>query len=145
MRSCEWDLLGLKTTMTDYPGYRTDEKTMPAVCYGLYFLGFATAGLTSVVGVALAYANRGVSSDTAWSHYTFMIRTFWLGLVWMVLAGMVMAVGIPLSLILIGIPLLILAKLMFAVGAVWYGLRLVLGVVRLSRDEPYPRPYAVLA
>jgi uncharacterized membrane protein len=145
MRSRELDHLGLTTTMTDYPEYRTDDKTMPAVCYGLYFLGFATAGLTSVVGVIMAYAQRGLASEAAWTHYTFMIRTFWLGLVWMFLAGMLMGVGIPLSFILIGIPLVILAKLMFGLGAVWYGLRLVLGVVHLSRDEPYPRPYAVLA
>ena len=139
------DLEGPKTTMTDYPGYRTDDKTMPAVCYGLYFLGFATAGLTSIVGVFIAHAQRGIASETTWTHYTFLISTFWLGLVWMFAAGVVFGVGLPLSFILIGIPLLLLAKAMWAVGAVWYGLRLILGVIHLSRDEPYPRPYAVLA
>jgi len=79
------------------------------------------------------------------THYTFLIRTFWIGLAWCVLAGVILAVGIPLSFILIGIPLLILAKIMFGVGAVWYGLRCILGLVFLSRGEPYPRPYAVLA
>ena len=50
----------------------------------------------------------------------------------------------PLYFILIGIPLLILAKIMFALGAVWYGLRCVVGVIYLAQGEPYPRPYAPL-
>ena len=78
------------------------------------------------------------------SHYTFQIRTFWLGLLWMFITGMIFAIGIPLSFILIGIPMLILAKLMFGMGFIWWGLRSVVGVIYLARDEPYPRPYAVL-
>jgi uncharacterized membrane protein len=132
--------------MSDYSGYSAaDDRTLPAVSYGLYFLGFATAGLTSVIGVILAYAQRATASERAWSHYTFLIRTFWLGFVWMFAAAMLLAVGIPLSFVLIGIPLVLLSKAMFALGAIWYGLRLVLGVIHLSRDEGYPRPYAVLA
>jgi uncharacterized membrane protein len=132
--------------MSDYSTYSaTEDRTMPAVVYGLYFLGFATAGLTSIVGAVIAHAQRGVSDGIAHSHYTFQIRTFWLGLAWMFVAGLLMGVGIPLSFILIGIPLLILAKLMFALGALWYGIRLVVGVIYLSRGEPHPRPYAVLA
>ena len=128
--------------MSDYSV--VEDRTMPGVVYGLYFLGFATAGLTSIAGLIIAYAQRGVGEGLAHSHYTFLIRTFWIGLVWMVLAGLVLGVGIPLSFILIGIPLLLLAKLMFGMGFVWYALRCVVGVIHLARDEPYPRPYAVL-
>lgn len=132
--------------MTDHVGYSTSEdRTMPAVCYALYLLGFATAGLTSVAGVIIAYAQRGVTGPEMGSHYTFLIRTFWIGLIWCAAAGMVLGVGIPLSFILIGIPLLVLAKLMFAIGAVWYGVRCVLGLIYLSRGQGYPRPYALLA
>src|SRR4029453_19686459 len=129
--------------MTDL--YRTEDKTMPAVCYALYLLGFATAGLTAIVGVVIAHAQQAAAGLDMRTHYTFLIRTFWIGLAWMILAGMVFGVGIPLSLILIGIPLLLLAKAMWALGAVWYGVRCILGLVHLSRGEAYPRPYAVLA
>lgn len=135
--------------MTDYPDYGApdydakEDRTLPAVCYGLYLLAFAT-GFTGIIGVILAYANRSAASSAMQSHYAFLIRTFWMGLVWMLLAGMILGVGIPLSFILIGIPLLILAKIMFALGAVWYGLRCVVGVIYLSRGDAYPRPYAFL-
>ena len=87
----------------------------------------------------------GVAGATMHSHYTFLTRTFWLGLVWCVGWGLAFAISIPLSFILIGIPLLLLSKAMLALGAIWYGIRCVVGLVYLSRGEAYPRPYAVLA
>ena len=129
--------------MTDHLDYAAEDKTLPAVTYALYLLAFAT-GITAVVGVVLAYANQASAGPMMRSHYTFLIRTFWIGLVWCLIAGMVLAVGIPLSFILIGIPMLILAKAMFALGAVWYGLRCVVGVIYLAQGEPSPRPYAAL-
>jgi uncharacterized membrane protein len=131
--------------MTEHLDYSAaEDRTMPAVAYALYLLGFATGGLTAVVGVILAYASQASAGPEMRSHYTFLIRTFWIGLVWCVIAGMMFAVGIPLSFILIGIPLLILAKLMLALGAVWYGVRCITGVIFLAQGEPHPRPYTNL-
>ena len=132
--------------MTDQGAYSsTEDKTMPAVVYGLYLLGFATAGLTAIIGVIIAHAQQAVAGPVMRSHYTFQVRTFWIGLVWAILAGMIFGVGLPLSFILIGIPLLLLAKLMWAVGVIWWGLRCILGLVHLSRGDEYPRPHALLA
>jgi uncharacterized membrane protein len=92
----------------------------------------------------MAYANQGSAGPQARSHYAFLIRTFWIGFLWCCVAGMIFGIGVPLSLILIGIPLLVLAKIMFGVGAVWYGLRCIVGVIYLAQGEPYPRPQAWL-
>jgi uncharacterized membrane protein len=121
-----------------YDSYAED-KTMPAVCYALYLLAFCT-GVTGIVGVIIASIQQGAAGPVMRSHYTFLIRTFWIGLAWMVMAALAFGIGLPLSFILIGIPMLI-----FALGAVWYGVRCIVGLVYLSRGEPYPRPYAVLA
>lgn len=129
--------------MTDT--YAAEDKTMPAVCYALYLMGFATAGLTSIVGLIIAYAQQSVAGPDMRTHFTFLIRTFWIGLGWAVLAALVFGVGLPLSFILIGIPLLLLAKAMWGIGAIWYGVRCIVGLVYLSRGEPYPRPWAALA
>ena len=129
--------------MSDYSA--TEDRTMPMVIYGLYFAGFLTCGLTTIVGLVMAMGQRAHAGPVAESHYTLLIRTFWLGLAWSVAWGLVFLISIPLSFILIGIPFLILAKLMLSLGVVWYAVRLIVGLVHLSSDRPYPRPYAVLA
>lgn len=126
-------------------GATSDDKTMPAVCYALYLLAFATGGLTALVGAVIAHSQQVQANATMRTHYTFLIRTFWIGLVMLVASSIVMGVGAVLSIILIGIPIMGLAGLMFAATAVWYGVRCIVGLVHLSRGEPYPRPYAVLA
>ena len=126
-------------------GAASDDKTMPAVCYALYLLAFASGGLTALVGAVIAHAQQVQSSATMRTHYTFMIRTFWIGLVMLIVSSVAMGIGAILSIILIGIPIMGLAGLMFAATAVWYGVRCIVGLVYLSRGEPYPRPYAVLA
>jgi uncharacterized membrane protein len=130
--------------MSDYWS-PTEDRTMPAVVYGLYGLGFVTAGLTAIAGAVIAHANQGAAGPVAQSHYTFLIRTFWLGLAWMIAWAAVFVVAIPFSFILIGIPFLILAKIALCAGAVWYGVRLIVGAVHLSSDRPYPHPWTVLA
>jgi uncharacterized membrane protein len=122
----------------------TEDRTMPAVAYALYLLGFATAGITAIIGLILAYSNRATAGPMMGSHYTFLIRTFWTGLVWCLLWGLLFAIAIPLSFILIGIPMLILSKAMLSLGVIWYGVRCVVGVVFLAQGEPYPRPYSWL-
>jgi uncharacterized membrane protein len=135
--------------MTDHVSYSaTEDKTLPAVCYALYLLAFAT-GITAVIGLIVAYTQRRSAGPAMASHYTFLIRTFWLGLLWAlvgaVVGGVLFAAGAVLSVILIGLPIMALAGLVWSAAAVWYGIRCVVGLVYLSRGEAYPRPYALLA
>ena len=127
---------------------RIEDKTMPAVCYALYLLAFVT-GITAIIGLVIAYMQRSTASPAMQSHYTFLIRTFWIGIVLMivggVIGGIVFAVGAILSIILIGFPIMALAGLIWAASAVWFAIRCIVGLVYLSRGEAYPRPYAVLA
>jgi uncharacterized membrane protein len=121
-----------------------EDRTLPAVVYGLYLLGLLN-GLTILVGLVIAYANRDAAGPRAQSHYIFQIRTFWTGIGWFIIAAVLMAWGALLSVILIGIPLVIVASAIFALGGVWFGLRCVLGLIHLSRGEAYPRPRTWLA
>ncbi|MEO8115558.1 MAG: hypothetical protein ABI655_14315 [Phenylobacterium sp.] len=129
--------------MTDRLDYgAVEDRTMPAVVYALYLLGFATFGATTLVGLIIAYASQAGAGPQSRSHYTFLIRTFWLSLAFMVVAAVLFAFGLPLSLILIGIPLLLLAKAVVGLTCIWFAVRAILGVVFLARGEGYPRPYA---
>jgi len=100
-------------------------KTNLQVIYILYLAGFVI-GITPLVGVVLAYVNRGKSASWIETHYTWAIRTFWIGLLYALVSALLMFV-------LVGF-LLILAT------AVWFILRMIFGLQALSRDEPMKNP-----
>lgn len=131
--------------MSEQVGYRSvEDRTLPAVVYGLYLLGL-THGLTIVIGLIIAYASRGAAGSPMASHYTFQIRSFWLGIVWALIGVTLMFWGGLLSVILVGIPFFILGCLIFGAVWIWFAVRCVLGVIYLARGEPYPRPHAWIA
>jgi len=130
-------------TVTGYDSAREDH-TLPTVVYALYLLGLIN-GLTVFLGVIIAYANRQSAGPTMESHYTFQIRTFWIAIAWWLIAGVLFLFGIPLSVILIGIPLLVAGGLIVAMTHIWFAVRCILGLIHVSRGEAYPRPRAWLA
>ncbi|MDP1616289.1 hypothetical protein [Phenylobacterium sp.] len=121
------------------PAAPSEDRTMPAVVYGLYLLGLAN-GITILIGLIIAYANRGGAGPMMASHYTFLIRTFWLSIGWFVIGGVMVLFGIPLSIVLIGIPAVMLGVFIMGAVGVWFAVRCVLGVIYLARGEAYPRP-----
>jgi uncharacterized membrane protein len=121
-----------------------DDRTLPTVVYALYLLGLVN-GLTILIGLVIAYANRNPSASAAQTHYIFQIRTFWTGIALWAIACVLLMWGIPLSAILIGIPFLIVAGLIFALTHIWFAVRCILGLIHVSRGEPYPRPRSWLA
>ncbi len=125
--------------MTVYAPDADEDRTMPAVVYALYLVGLVN-GLTILIGLIIAYANKDAAGPRAKSHYIFQIRTFWTAIAWWIIGGVLLFWGIPLSFILIGVPLLVLGGLVFALGHIWFALRCILGVVYLAQDQAYPRP-----
>jgi uncharacterized membrane protein len=122
----------------------SEDLTLPIVIYVLYLLAIPTAFLSLLAGVIMAYINRDTAGPAARSHYTFIIRTFWLSLAIIFGGTMVCVVGGILSLILIGIPILIAGVLLLCLGKLWYIVRCILGILAAGRHEAYPRPESVL-
>lgn len=126
-------------------GYHVEEdRTLPTVVYALYLLGLIN-GLTVLIGLIIAYANRDRASPAMESQYTFQIRTFWIAIAWWIIAAVLFLWGIPLSLILVGVPLIVAGGLILAMTHIWFALRCILGLVYVSRGEAYPRPRTWLA
>lgn len=117
----------------------TEDRTLPAVIYGLYLLGLVN-GLTILVGLVLAYANRDRAGRNMATHHRFLINTFWIGLVAAVVLGAMTLIGAVLSIVLIGIPILLLAGLLWCALGVWFFVRCVAGLIQLSNGAAYPRP-----
>jgi len=129
-------------TATDYRA--EEDRTLPTVVYALYLLGLIN-GLTVLIGLIIAYANRDRAGPAMESHYVFQIRTFWIAIAWWIIAAVLFLWGIPLSLILVGVPLVVAGGLILAMTHIWFALRCILGLVYVSRGEAYPRPRTWLA
>jgi len=119
---------------------RSEDMTRVGVIYALYLLGWVSAGLTTLIGLIIAYASRANASAKAESHLTFQIRTIWVSLGWAILGGLLVVIGLPLSLVLIGLPILHLGMSIFALLGLLFVIRCVAGIIYLAKDEDYPRP-----
>lgn len=98
----------------------------PTIIALLYFAS-VFVGVTALIGVILAYVWKGEPHE-AWedSHYRYLIRTFWIGLIGSL-------VGAVLAVVLIGFVIL-------AVVAVLVIVRSVLSLVNAQKQAPMPRP-----
>ena len=126
------------------PQVRDEDMTVPIVVYVLYLLALPSAFISLLIGVIVAYSSRETAGPVAQSHYTFLIRTFWLSLLWIPVGLALILVGIPLSFILIGIPVVIVGGLMLGVGKLWYIVRCVVGLIGAAQGRAYPTPQSLL-
>ena len=96
-------------------------KTVATVVYALQAAGFFL-GITWIAAVIVDYVKQDDAAGT-WleSHYRWQIRTFWFGLLWGVLGGI-------LALVLVGF-------IVLAADAVWIIYRIVKGWLRLSENR----------
>jgi uncharacterized membrane protein len=121
-----------------------EDRVVPAVIYGLYLFGVFSALITVFIGLIIAYAQRGSAGERMETHYTFLIRTFWLSIGWFLIGVALLVFGLPLLVVLIGLPMMIAGGLILSVVGVWFVVRCGLGIYYLAQDEPYPRPMSWL-
>lgn len=125
--------------MTTPQAYDVEDKTLPVAVYVLYLAGLLN-GLTALVGLIVAYANKDKAGPRMASHYVFQIRTFWTAIAWAFIGMVLCFWGSIFAIVLVGIPFLILGWLILAALGTWCVLRCALGLIYLSRNEAYPRP-----
>jgi uncharacterized membrane protein len=116
--------------------------TLTHVIYALHalslltgILGAATVvgafltGWPSIIAVILNYVKRREARGT-WleSHFRWQIRTFWFGLLWVVLCLLFVAATLGIGLLIAGLPL--------GVVGLWFIYRVVRGWLRLNDRLP---------
>ena len=62
----------------------------------------------------------------------------WIG--WALIALAMIGIGIPLSILLVGIPAVVLGAAILCSLSLFFALRCVIGLVYLAQGKPYPRP-----
>jgi uncharacterized membrane protein len=92
-------------------------------------VGAFLTGWPSIIAVILNYVKRGEVRGT-WleSHFRWQIRTFWFGLLWVLLCGLFVALTLGLGLILVWFPL--------GLVAIWFIYRVARGWMRLTSGRP---------
>ncbi|TDV28513.1 putative membrane protein [Paraburkholderia caballeronis] len=101
--------------------------TLTHVLYALYAVYWLTGGISVLVAIIINYLKRDEAAGTPYeAHFTWQIRTFWLGL-----AGHL--IGVALFIVVIGIPIL------WAV-AIWTLYRIIKGWLYLYDSKPLLNP-----
>ena len=121
-----------------------ESLVMPIVIYALFLVALFTGGLSMIAGVIMAYVLRGEAGATARTHYAFLIRTFWGGLVLIVVGGAIVLVGLPLVFVLIGIPMVIVGGLIAGLAHLWQIVRCGFGLWHAANGRAYPEPLTPL-
>jgi uncharacterized membrane protein len=110
------------------PGFDFNRPTIISLLY----LSTFVFGITLIVGVVLAYVWKGEAhADWESSHYDYMIRTFWIGLIGSVISFILM-------LVLIGF-------LVWIAVAVLVVVRCVLSLISAQKQAPMLNPQTWLA
>lgn len=103
----------------------TSQQQLAKIVYILYLVG-VVFGITGLIGVVMAYIYKSDAPEWLSSHYQFQIRTFWIGLLYLV-------VGSILLVVLVG-------WLVYLFWVVWLIIRCVKGLQILDKKEPHPNP-----
>lgn len=106
-------------------GQTLNTEGMAKIVYVLY-LASILVGVTSIIGVVIAYINNSEASEWLKSHYQFQIRTFWIGLLYSF-------IGAITSIIIIGWFILLFTL-------VWFIIRCIKGIQTLDKKEAHPDP-----
>jgi uncharacterized membrane protein len=94
---------------------------------GLLYAGSYITGVSGLIGLVLAYVWRGEAHEP-WeaTHYTYLVRTFWIGLIAGVIGFITLIIGIGFLILL-------------AVG-VWTLVRIVLSLINAQKRAPMADP-----
>ena len=105
-----------------------EDNATKKVAYGIYicYLASLMVPVLPIIGVIFAYIFENDAKAILKSHYQYLIRSFWIGLLYFTLAG-------ASIMIVVGIILLPLC-------VIWWLIRLVKGIKSLARNEPIADP-----
>jgi uncharacterized membrane protein len=116
-------------------GGSDDGKVAALAAWTLFILSIPSANLLVLVGLVVAYAARRPATGLPRQHLDAQIRLFWSVFWWTIACWIALAVSVVMSLVLIGIPFLILFGVLWFLISVWFTVKSVFGLINLLGDR----------
>ncbi len=117
-------------------GNEGEGKPAALIAWALYILSIPSANLLVIVGLVVAYAARGSATGIPRQHIEAQIRLFWSVFWWTIVTWVLIAISAVASLVLIGIPFLLLFLAVWFLISVWFTVKSILGLLQLLQDKP---------
>lgn len=124
------------TTPNFTSGQEAEGKVPALIAWALFILSIPSANVLVLVGLIVSYVSRGTATGVPRQHIDAQIRLFWSVFWWTIAAWIGIAVSAVASLVLIGVPFLLLFLLIWFLLSVWFTVKSVLGLVQLLQDRP---------
>ncbi|WP_395941883.1 hypothetical protein [Brevundimonas aurantiaca] len=118
------------------PGQEPEGKVGALIAWALFILSIPSANVLVLVGLVVAYVTRGTAAGVARQHIDAQIRLFWSVFWWTIAAWVGIFVSALASVVLIGIPFLLLFLLIWFLLSVWFTVKSVLGLINLLQNKP---------
>jgi len=126
--------------MTNEPnfiaGRESEGKVGALIAWALFILSIPSANVLVLVGLVVAYVTRGTATGVARQHIDAQIALFWSVFWWTIAAWVGIAISAVASVVLIGIPFLLLFLLAWFLLSVWFTIKSVIGLLNLLNDKP---------
>ena len=117
-------------------GHESQGKPAALIAWGLYILSIPSANILVLVGLVVAYAARGSATGVARQHMEAQIALFWSVFWWTIALWVLIAISAVASIVLIGIPFLLLFLALWFLLSVWFTVKSILGIMNLLSDRP---------
>jgi len=117
-------------------GHASEGKPAALIAWALYILSIPSVNILVIVGLVVAYAARGSATGLARQHLDAQIMLFWSVFWWTIALWVLIAISAVASIVLIGIPFLLLFWLLWFLLSVWFTVKSVLGLIALLQDKP---------
>lgn len=126
--------------MTNEPnfiaGQTSEGKVGALIAWALFILSIPSANVLVLIGLVVSYVTRGTATGVARQHIDAQIRLFWSVFWWTIAAWVGIFVSALASVVLIGIPFLLLFLLVWFLLSVWFTVKSVIGLLNLLNDKP---------
>lgn len=126
--------------MTTQPNFTSGQepegKVGALIAWALFLLSIPSANVLVLVGLVVSYVTRNTAVGVARQHIEAQIALFWSVFWWTVAAWVAIIVSAIASVVLVGIPFLILSLLIWFLISVWFTVKSALGLINLLQNKP---------